>query len=134
MPINRKRYPPDWKQTSRRIRFGRAGGRCEWPECRAEHGKPHPKTGKIVCLQTAHLNRIPEQTIDGELMAMCPRCHFAYDRLDNLAKQQLKKRFSEGQLALPFWENSPTSVKDGLSGIQSKRVSNTQVQYYAETP
>ena len=31
----RKRYPRNWARISRRIRFRRAGGRCEW--C----GKPH---------------------------------------------------------------------------------------------
>ena len=43
MPIRpdlRGLYPPDWPEISRRIRFGRAGGRCE--AC----GRPH---GKVVC-------------------------------------------------------------------------------------
>ena len=33
MPIRpelRALYPPDWPQISRRIRFERAGNRCEW--------------------------------------------------------------------------------------------------------
>ncbi|GAB3958276.1 hypothetical protein GCM10028805_52300 [Spirosoma harenae] len=85
MPIDRKAYPPDWTETSKRIRFDRAEGRCE--ECGAVHGEPHPKTGKIVKLQTAHLNRDPQQTRDEELKALCPRCHFAYDRADNQAKK-----------------------------------------------
>lgn len=91
MPIDRRRYPPDWKQISHRIRFERANGFCE--RCGAEHGKPHPVTGKIVKLQTAHLNRMPEQTTDEDLMAMCARCHFAYDRLDNQAKRKFGRLF-----------------------------------------
>ena len=37
MPMNRNRYPPDWEEISRRIRFERAQGRCE--QCGAPHGK-----------------------------------------------------------------------------------------------
>lgn len=37
MPIKDKsRYPKDWDNLSRRIRFERAGGKCE--QCGAEHG------------------------------------------------------------------------------------------------
>lgn len=41
MPISREnaaRYPDDWPEISRRIRFDRAGGRCE---CRGECGRDH---------------------------------------------------------------------------------------------
>jgi hypothetical protein len=40
MPIRlelRCLYPPDWRDLSRRIRFGRAGGRCE--TCRRPHAR-----------------------------------------------------------------------------------------------
>lgn len=30
MPWERSRYPDDWEAISRRIRFERAGGKCEW--------------------------------------------------------------------------------------------------------
>jgi hypothetical protein len=114
MPIDRKRYPPDWKQISFRIRFERAGGKCEM--CGAEHGKPHPKTGKIVKLQTAHLNRKPEETTDEQLMAMCARCHFAYDRMDNYWKRQYGKLSSLQLLTIPFGqnENSPKPTGNEL--------------------
>jgi len=111
MPIDRKRYPPYWKQLSKYVRFERAGGRCE--QCGAKHGEPHPLTGKKVKLQTAHLNRRPEQTRPADLMAMCARCHFGYDRLDNQAKRRYGRLFQLRQLAL-FNENSPHSEKDGL--------------------
>lgn len=44
-PENRDRYPRDWPAISRRIRFVRAGGRCE---CRGEcglfvDGRPDPR-------------------------------------------------------------------------------------------
>jgi hypothetical protein len=30
MPVDYKRYPKDWKEISKRIRFERAGNKCEW--------------------------------------------------------------------------------------------------------
>lgn len=81
---NKKRYPPDWPDISARIRFERAGNRCEgspgfYPDCRAENGKPHPVTGSKVVLTVAHLNHTPEDCRDENLMAMCQRCHLTYD-------------------------------------------------------
>jgi heterodisulfide reductase subunit B len=115
MPIDRKRYPPDWEETSHRIRFERAGGRCEL--CGATHGEPHPKTGKTVQLQTAHLNRRPEETTDELLIALCPRCHFAYDRDDNERKKQATRRIKKffGVLEIPFENgNSPSTIGSEL--------------------
>lgn len=37
MPIDYKKYPPDWHEISHRIRFVRADGKCEW--CGAPHGE-----------------------------------------------------------------------------------------------
>lgn len=76
-PENRDRYPADWKQISYRIRFKRAGGKCEW--CSAVHGEPHPETGSIVVLTTAHLDHTPENCADDNLAALCQRCHNRYD-------------------------------------------------------
>lgn len=97
-PENRARYPKDWPEISRRIRFNRAGGRCEcdgrcgwllcgtWSDnghrvvCRAENGRPHPQTGSLVVLTVAHLDHTPENCDDDNLMAMCQGCHLNYDR------------------------------------------------------
>ena len=35
--MDKSRYPSDWDEISRRIRFDRAGGKCEW--CGAPNGK-----------------------------------------------------------------------------------------------
>jgi hypothetical protein len=75
-PENRARYPRDWPEISRRIRFERAKGRCEFTvdgeRCTAEHGKPHPLT-------VAHLDHTPESCADDNLLAGCQRCHNRYD-------------------------------------------------------
>lgn len=82
-PENRKRYPKNWKEISERIRFDRAGGRCEFiigaARCEALHGRPHPITGSKVVLTVAHLDHIPENCDDENLLAGCQRCHLRYD-------------------------------------------------------
>ena len=81
MPIRaemKSRYPRDWKLRSRFVRFVRARGRCEW--CGAEHGKPHPHTGAIVVLTTAHVfDDRPEAASLLNLASTCQRCHLRHD-------------------------------------------------------
>ena len=91
MPIraeNRKRYPKDWKAISQRIRFERAGGRCECDgrcgedhggRCMARHGKAHPVTGAKVVLTVMHLDHDPTHNINANLLAACQKCHNRYD-------------------------------------------------------
>ena len=88
-PENRARYPKDWPEINRRIRFGRSGGRCECTgecglhhgqRCEAQHGCEHPHTQAIVVLTVAHLpGREIEQCGDDDLKAMCQRCHNRMD-------------------------------------------------------
>jgi len=97
-PENLKRYPPSWREISRRIRFDRAKGRCECAgqcgrdhradnrpqfddedRCDAVHGEPHPVTRSLVVLTVAHLDHTPENCDDANLVAMCQKCHNAYD-------------------------------------------------------
>ncbi|CAA0129288.1 Uncharacterised protein [Mycolicibacterium vanbaalenii] len=89
-PENKHRYPPDWKQISERIRFERAGGRCECEgecgrgthegRCPNVHGLSAYGTGSKVVLTVAHLNHTPEDCGDANLRAMCNGCHLHYDR------------------------------------------------------
>ncbi|MDO3058498.1 MULTISPECIES: hypothetical protein [Mycobacteriaceae] len=88
-PENRDRYPKDWAEISRRIRFERAKGRCECVgECgRNTHRGRCPNrqglraygTGSRVVLTVAHLNHTPEDCRDENLRAMCQGCHLHYD-------------------------------------------------------
>lgn len=89
---NRARYPKDWPAISLRIRE-RAGNRCEcsgecgrfhghycaYKRCTALNGGSHPITGSRVVLTVAHLDHTPENCADGNLKAMCQRCHLSYD-------------------------------------------------------
>jgi hypothetical protein len=88
-PENLHRYPRDWNEISARIRFERAGGRCECTghcglthpggRCPAVHERIHPDTGSVVGLTTAHLNHTPEDVRDENLLAACQLCHLRID-------------------------------------------------------
>ena len=77
MPCDYRRYPPNWHELSRHIRFVRAKGRCEW--CGAVHGLPHPATGSKVVLTVAHLNHDVQDNREENLAALCQRCHLSHD-------------------------------------------------------
>lgn len=103
-PENRARYPKDWPAISRRIRFDRAQGRCEFTidgaRCSAEHGKPHPITGSVVVLTVAHLDHTPENCADDNLLAGCQRCHNRYDMAKRRAgiAERARARLAAGDL------------------------------------
>lgn len=80
MPIRpelRALYPADWPAVSRRIRFERAGNRCE--QCGCENYQPHPETGSKVVLTVAHLDHDPTNNDDDNLAALCQARHNRYD-------------------------------------------------------
>jgi hypothetical protein len=80
MPIrseNKDRYPRDWHKISHRIR-AKADWRCEW--CGAAQNQLNPKTGSKVILTVAHLNHMPEDCRDENLVALCQSCHLGYDK------------------------------------------------------
>lgn len=93
-PENRGRYPADWPAISQRIRFDRARGRCECDgrcgrpadhlrsdgRCDNHHGFENASGSCVVVLTTAHLDHVPENCDDSNLMAMCQGCHLHYDR------------------------------------------------------
>ena len=69
-PENAARYPSDWADISKRIRFERAAGRCECEgecgrgthegRCPNSHGGEAYGTGSLVILTVAHLDHTPE--------------------------------------------------------------------------
>jgi 5-methylcytosine-specific restriction endonuclease McrA len=100
-PENRARYPADWPEISRSIRFDRALGRCECdgrcghdcaPRCLAIHGEHHPITGAVVVLTVAHLDHQPEHNDPANLIAACQRCHNSYDAPMRRAGRMARER------------------------------------------
>lgn len=115
MPMDLRRYPENWAEISRTIRFERAGGRCECTgecglhhgRCEARQGEPHPVTGTRVVLTTAHLgagtgDKHDKMDVRPEnLKAMCQRCHLVFDLDDHIrhAAQTRTRRKREAALA-----------------------------------
>jgi hypothetical protein len=121
-PENRERYPKDWKAISRRIRIDRAGDRCECAgECGDDHGGrcaalnkvPHPDTGSIVVLTTAHLDHVPENCGDENLRAMCQRCHNRYDA--PMRRAGIKARAFAASAAGDLFSPSPNALEQEVS-------------------
>lgn len=123
MPIRTEQlllYPDDWAAISDRIRFERAGGRCECDglcgkpldhldsdgRCRNRHGLPrwnHVNDGQcVVRLTTAHLDHDPSNCADGNLLAACESCHLAYDQAHHLHTRS-ERRYAEMGL-VPLFE------------------------------
>jgi hypothetical protein len=110
--MDKKRYPTDWDAISKRIRFDRAQGKCE--RCGAEHGQPHPRTGSIVVLTTAHIGAPHADGTPGDkhdkmdvrdenLLALCQGCHLREDIADhvlNAAWTRRRKQVEAGQIEL----------------------------------
>lgn len=116
---NKPRYPKDWPETSRRIRYERAQGRCECEgECGLHRTNPGPRRcierdgesakwarGKVM-LTVAHLDydggpcdchaRTGEKCgTESHLKAMCQRCHLRIDVKEhqrNAARTRRKKK------------------------------------------
>jgi 5-methylcytosine-specific restriction endonuclease McrA len=94
MPHDRSRYPADWPEISKRIRFERAGNKCEW--CGAANHEPHPVTGGMVTLTVAHWpDPEPSNVDEANLHALCNSCHNKADapmRARHAAETRLRKK------------------------------------------
>jgi len=98
-PENCDRYPRDWKLRSFFVRVIRARGRCEW--CGAANGKPHPETGSIVVLTTAHVfDERPEAAGLLNLAALCQKCHNGHDAAGRVQRRRERVDRESGQIAL----------------------------------
>jgi hypothetical protein len=102
MPHDKSRYPADWPAISRRIRFDRAGNKCEW--CGARNHEPHPVTGGMVTLTVAHYpDSDPMNVAEDNLHALCNSCHNGADapmRVQHAKETRLRKKLEQGQMAL----------------------------------
>ncbi len=106
MPWQRERYPPDWEAIALQVKE-RSGWKCE--RCGAVHGQPHPLTGSIVVLTTAHVGPTKHDKHDiTALVAMCQRCHIREDadeHRDNARVTRTAKRLAQAAARgqLPLW-------------------------------
>ncbi|MDR1897087.1 MAG: hypothetical protein LBR10_09890 [Prevotellaceae bacterium] len=102
MPIDPSKYPKNWQEISRRIRYIRAENKCE--ECGAVNYQPHPVTGNKVVLTVAHLNHDTTDNREENLKALCQFCHLKHDRIDNKKRKKFGKDYSglKNQLTINF--------------------------------
>jgi hypothetical protein len=123
MPTTAK-YPDNWKDVSKAIRYERAKGQCECEgECGLHRTNPGPRRcveldrtdaqwagGKVV-LTVAHLDavgdvcRCEEETGQlcanpEHLKAMCNRCHLRYDHPKHLKNAAATRRAKKNNLEL----------------------------------
>jgi len=124
MPIKHPElYPPDWAAISQRIRFERAGGKCE--QCGVQHGaigardrhgewhdedSIHSMNSSVgydlfgdefphmirIVLTCGHVDHDPTNNDDSNLCAWCQRCHLRHDakhHAKNAAVTRLVKQF-----------------------------------------
>ena len=110
MPTNAQ-YPEGWHEFSQKIRFERAGGRCECEgECGLHQTNPGPRRcteehGRIV-LTVAHLCQCdPLCAIAEHVKAMCQRCHLRVDvelHIKHAASTRMRKKEKAGQTFLEW--------------------------------
>ena len=110
--MNPADYPPNWKEISQRIRFERAGGRCECigecgidhgGRCDEMHGQPAKHARGKVCLTVAHLDHNPASDDETRLRAYCNKCHLRYDvahHLRSRRKRVINQQLANGQIEM----------------------------------
>ena len=114
MPIDYKKYPENWHEFSRFIRFERADNRCE--KCFAENHQPHPITGSKVILTVAHLDAIGDIcqcerelkmkcAVRGHVAALCQRCHLIYDKERHKFNRRRSRAIERDQQWLADWDS-----------------------------
>ena len=117
MPIDYKRYPPDWKQRRERVlereehkckfcgipnySIGYRDNKDTWNEIPEGHvGESEAEFAKAdgykiikIILTIAHLDHDEEnwEVKDERLAALCQRCHLRYDIPEKLRRRKKKK-------------------------------------------
>lgn len=77
MPMEKHRYPKDWKQIATQVKE-KAGWKCE--ECGKQCRRPgEPFDTHRRTLTVAHLNHTPEDCRRENLRALCAPCNLRYD-------------------------------------------------------
>lgn len=89
MPIDYRRYPPDWKKTRERI-LNRSDNKCEF--CWIKNYSIKENWTKIV-ITIAHLDHDEDNwsVQDERLAALCQKCHLQYDAKEKARRRLLKK-------------------------------------------
>lgn len=93
MPMERARYPAEWE----RIAFA-VKERADWvcQKCGKQCRRPgEPFDTHRRTLTVAHLNHVPEDVADDNLMALCAPCHLRYDAKHHAETRRERKETTE---------------------------------------
>mgnify|MGYP003432626583 CR=1 len=101
MPMDRTKYPADWDEIARAIKE-QAGWKCE--QCTLQCRYPDEKfdTHRRT-LTVAHINHVEMDCRPENLVALCPKCHLAYDQARKVMQRLARKRikaFADGKMML----------------------------------
>jgi hypothetical protein len=129
MPIDYKKYPSNWHEFSRFIRFERAENRCE--KCFAENYQPHPITGSKVILTVAHLDALGDicecekQTgakcaNRAHVAALCQGCHLIYDIERHKFNRRRNRAAAMGQQWFADWDSRFETKQESELPISKK--------------
>lgn len=89
MPMERWRYPANWREIARRVK-DEANWTCE--NCGKACRKPkEPFDTHKRTLTVAHLNHIPEDCRRENLRALCAPCHLRYDAAHHAETRKRRK-------------------------------------------
>jgi len=88
--MDRTKYPANWDEIATEIKE-QAGWKCEQCglQCRFPGAEfdTHKRT-----LTVAHINHVEMDCRPENLVALCPRCHLAYDETRKVMQRLAKKR------------------------------------------
>jgi hypothetical protein len=117
MPVDYRKYPPNWKTEIRPRILDREGNRCKW--CHVPNGAALParccaepifderhrccscrKRQPRVVLTIAHLDHDTTNNADDNLAALCQRCHLTYDAELHANNARRTRERKSGQLML----------------------------------
>ena len=89
MPMDKKRYPKEWKDIALSIKE-KSGWCCQI--CRKQCRRPgEPFDTQKRTLTVAHLNHKPEDIRPANLLAMCAPCHLRYDAKHHAETRKQRK-------------------------------------------
>jgi len=83
MPMDRKKYPKNWREISRRIRFERAKGKCEW--CGIPNYALRDRTSSMY-VTAAEMQELPSENIpfdiEDSVFIILTTAHLGIDKPD----------------------------------------------------
>jgi len=102
MPMNNADYPHDWPTIARRVKEA-ADWQCQ--ECGCQCYRPSEAcTDRRRVLTVHHINHIPHDCRESNLIALCAPCHLRADAQHHARNARRTRARKSGQMFLPGLE------------------------------